>query len=105
MWTYTVARRYLRRYLTRPGLKPRQIPSCPYPIPPCRQAKPADKPYKLSDGGGLYLLINKIGKYWHWDYRHTGKRKTLAVGVYPDTGLAKARERHQDAGKLLAEGI
>ncbi|WP_438860007.1 tyrosine-type recombinase/integrase [Achromobacter spanius] len=71
----------------------------------CRQAKPADKPYKLSDGGGLYLLINKIGKYWRWDYRHTGKRKTLAVGVYPDTGLAKARERHQDARKLLAEGI
>jgi integrase len=71
----------------------------------CRQTKPADKPTKLADGGGLYLLVNQTGKYWRWDYRHAGKRKTLALGVYPETGLAKARERHQAARKILAEGI
>lgn len=71
----------------------------------CRQAKPAEKPYKLADSGGLYLLINQAGKYWRWDYRHLGKRKTLALGVYPDTSLSQARERHQAARKVLAEGI
>jgi len=48
-----------------------------------RQAKPKDKPYKLSDSSGLYLLVNSIGKYWRLDYRFAGKRKTLSVGVYP----------------------
>lgn len=71
----------------------------------CRQAKPKDKPYKLTDGGGLYLLINQTGKYWRWDYRHAGKRKTLALGVYPETTLAKAREKHQEARKQRADGI
>ena len=71
----------------------------------CRQAKAGPKPYKLADGGGLYLLVNQTGKYWRWDYRHAGKRKTLAIGVYPDTTLAMARERHQAARKLLAEGV
>jgi len=69
-----------------------------------RQAKAADKPFKLADGGGLYLLVNKTGKYWRWDYRHADKRKTLALGVYPDVTLAKAREKHQNARKLLADG-
>lgn len=71
----------------------------------CRQAKPARKPYKMADGGGLYLLVNQTGKYWRWDYRFAGKRKTLALGVYPETSLAQARERHQDARKLLADGV
>ena len=53
-----------------------------------RQAKAAEKPYKLADGGGLYLLVSQTGKYWRWDYRHVGKRKTLALGVYPDVSLA-----------------
>ncbi|RIQ20018.1 DUF4102 domain-containing protein [Bordetella avium] len=70
----------------------------------CRQAKPAPKPYKLADGGGLYLLVNQTGKYWRWDYRHAGKRKTLALGVYPETTLADARSAHQEARKLLANG-
>ena len=60
-----------------------------------RNAKNAEKPFKMADGGGLYLLVNKIGKYWRWDYRHLDKRKTLALGVYPDVTLAKAREKHQ----------
>ncbi|OZI43178.1 tyrosine-type recombinase/integrase [Bordetella genomosp. 4] len=71
----------------------------------CRQAKPASKPYKLADGGGLYLLISPTGKYWRWDYRYVGKRKTLALGVYPESTLALARERHQAARKFLADGI
>lgn len=71
----------------------------------CRQAKVSEKPYKLADSGGLYLLINKAGKYWRWKYRVNGKEKLLAIGVYPDTTLALARERHQDARKLLAEGV
>ena len=67
-----------------------------------RNAKPAEKPYKLTHGKGLYLLVNATGKYWRLDYRFAGKRKTLALGVYPDVTLAKARERRDDARKLLA---
>lgn len=71
----------------------------------CRQTKATDKPRKLSDGGGLYLLVKQSGKYWRWDYRHLGKRKTLALGIYPEVSLAQARERHQSGRKQLAEGI
>ncbi len=46
-----------------------------------RQAKPREKPYKLTDGTGLYLLIDQSGKYWRYDYRFDGKRKTVAYGV------------------------
>lgn len=70
----------------------------------CRQAKPKDKPYKLSDSGGLYLLVNATGKYWRWDYRHASKRKTMALGVYPDVPLASAREHHQAGRRTLAAG-
>lgn len=70
----------------------------------CRQAKPKEKPYKLADAGGLYLLVNSTGKYWRWDYRHAQKRKTMAFGVYPDVSLAEARERHQTGRRLLALG-
>ncbi|HJV53469.1 MAG TPA: Arm DNA-binding domain-containing protein, partial [Noviherbaspirillum sp.] len=56
-----------------------------------RNAKPKEKPYKLSDGGGLYLLVNTDGaKYWRMDYRYAGTRKTLAFGHYPQTSLAQA---------------
>ena len=45
-----------------------------------KRAKPADKPYKLTDGDGLYLLINPTGsKWWRFDYRFDGKRKTLSL--------------------------
>ena len=71
-----------------------------------RQVKPT-KPSgdKHSDGQGMYLLVNAAGKYWRFDYRFLGKRKTLALGVYPDVRLAKARGRRHDARELLAEGI
>lgn len=58
-----------------------------------RNAKPAAKPYKMTDEKGLHLLINAAGKYWRHDYRFDGKRKTLALGVYPDVTLSRARER------------
>lgn len=70
-----------------------------------RQAKPAEKPYKLSDSGGLYLLVNNAGKYWRWKYRYGGKEKVMAFGVYPRVTLATARKRHQDARSVLEAGM
>lgn len=70
-----------------------------------KKAKPADKPYKLADEKGLYLLVNAAGRYWRMDYRHDGKRKTLAFGVYPDVSLARAREKRDEARTQLADGI
>ncbi|SFN32216.1 Integrase [Nitrosospira briensis] len=64
-----------------------------------RNAKPADKPYKLTDGDGLYLLVNSAGKYWRYDYRYLGKRKTLAFGVYPDVPLATRVEKDEETGR------
>ncbi|MCG9054666.1 tyrosine-type recombinase/integrase [Laribacter hongkongensis] len=73
----------------------------------CRSAKPADgdKPIKLSDGLGLHLLVNTTGKYWRLAYRFGGKQKTLALGVYPAVSLKDARERRDEARKLLAANI
>lgn len=67
------------------------------------KAKASDKSQKLSDGGGMYLLIQPTGaKLWRMDYRFDGKRKTLALGIYPDVSLADARDRRNDARRLLA---
>lgn len=71
-----------------------------------RSAKPTDKPYKLPDEKGLFLLIHPNGsKYWRQKYRYGGKEKTLAHGVYPDVGLKDARQRRDDARKMLANDI
>lgn len=71
-----------------------------------RKAKTADKPLRLTDSAGLYLLVNPNGsRWWRLDYRHNGKRKTLSMGTYPDTGLADAREARDKARKLVAAGI
>ncbi|HED1424695.1 TPA: tyrosine-type recombinase/integrase [Klebsiella michiganensis] len=68
-------------------------------------SRPKDKPYKLSDGGGLYLLVNPNGsRYWRLKYRIAGKEKLLALGVYPDITLAVARQKRADAKKVLAAG-
>ena len=70
-----------------------------------KSAKPQDKPYKLTDGDGMYLLVTATGKYWRLDYRYLGKRKTLAIGVYPTITLADARERRYEARKSLANNV
>lgn len=70
-----------------------------------RNAKPKAKQYKISDERGLYLLVLKSGKYFRLDYRFAGKRKTMALGVYPDTSLALARKRRDKARELLARDI
>jgi hypothetical protein len=71
-----------------------------------RNAKPSVKPTKLADGGGLYLLLKPNGaKWWRLDYRFAGKRKTLSMGVYPEVGLKVARDKRDEARRLLADGI
>lgn len=71
-----------------------------------RNAKAADKPYKLSDERGLYLhVMPNGGRYWRMNYRHVGKQKTLALGIYPDVTLKDARERRDAARRLLADGV
>lgn len=70
-----------------------------------RQAKPKEKPYKLADERGLYILITAAGKYWRFDYRFAGKRKTLALGIYPDLSLSNAREKREEARNQLANEI
>lgn len=69
------------------------------------KAKGKDKPYKLADGDGMYLLVTASGaKYWRMDYRFDGKRKTLALGTFPDVSLEEARTGRGDARKLLKNG-
>lgn len=71
-----------------------------------RNAKPQEKAYKLFDEKGLFLLITPQNqKYWRLKYRFTGKEKSLALGVYPETTLANARDKRDDARKLLANDI
>ena len=70
-----------------------------------RKASLPDKPKKLSDGGGLYLLLNPNGsKWWRLKYRFNGSEKLLSLGTYPETSLAEAREGRDAARKLLATG-
>jgi integrase len=71
-----------------------------------QSAKPKDKSYKLSDGRGLYIEISPSGgKWWRYKYRFDGKEKRISLGTYPDISLAKARDNHIAARRLLAEGI
>jgi len=71
-----------------------------------RNAKPQAKAYKLSDGGGMYVLVTPDGaRYWRLDYRFAGKRRTLALGVYPITTLSAARTGREEARRLLTQDI
>ncbi len=70
-----------------------------------KQAKAGEKLYKLTDGDGMYLQVDtKGGKYWRLDYRFAEKRKTLALGAYPDISLEKARKEREKAREHLREG-
>lgn len=71
-----------------------------------KNAKPDDKPYKLFDSGGLYLLVkpNK-SKLWRWKYRINGKEKTLSIGAYPTISLSEARQTRNAAREQLQDGI
>jgi integrase len=72
----------------------------------CKNAKPREKPYILSDGNSLYLEIHPNGgRYWRYKYRFLDKQKRCALGVYPETGLAEAREKLREARKLVSNGI
>ena len=71
-----------------------------------RSAKPQAKPYKLSDSGGMYLEVAPSGgKWWRLKYRIDGKEKRISLGVYPEVSLKEARDRRDEARKLLAKGI
>ena len=69
------------------------------------KAKKRPKPYKLSDGGGLFLLVKPNGsKLWQQKYRFADKERLLSRGPYPDVSLAKARRKRDEARELIAEG-
>jgi integrase len=71
-----------------------------------RNAKPGEKPAKIFDERGLFLLVTPTGgKWWRLRYKFDGKEKLLSLGTYPDTSLKDARTRRDDARKLLADGV
>ncbi|RMB54753.1 site-specific recombinase XerD [Sphingomonas sp. PP-CE-3A-406] len=71
----------------------------------CRQAKAAEKSYKLSDARGLHMFVTTTGfRSWRWKYRIAGKEKLLVLGSYPDVSLALAREHRDAAARLLKAG-
>ena len=70
-----------------------------------RNAKPSDKPYKLTDGNGLYLQITPAGgKLWRLKYRFDSKEKLLSIGKYPAVSLVEARQAAENARQMLAQG-
>ncbi len=71
-----------------------------------RNAKPAQKQFKLADGRGLFLLVSENGgKWWRLRYRFGGKEKMLSLGVYPEVSLSLARQKRNEARKQIAAGI
>jgi hypothetical protein len=70
-----------------------------------QNAKPKAKPYKLSDGGGLFLCIEPHGsKLWRFRYHFDNKEKMISFGSFPEVSLASARAKREDARKLIADG-
>ena len=77
----------------------------PLTVVECKTAKPTASNQKLSDGQGLFLLVTPTGaKYWRLKYRFGGKERLLALGVFPEVGLAEARAKRDQARRLLADG-
>lgn len=71
-----------------------------------RTAKPGEKARKLSDGGGLFLLVSPNGgKWWRLKFRFEGKEKLLSLGTYPEVGLREAREKREEMRRMLAAGV
>lgn len=71
-----------------------------------RALKPRDRIYKCSDSHGLYLEVHLTGsKLWRYKYRLRGKEKRIALGRYPEVGLAEARRKRDEARRGLADGI
>ena len=71
-----------------------------------QNAKPKEKPYRLADGGGLYLEVTTTGgRLWRWKFRFTGKEKRLAIGAYPDVRAPEARKKMAEARAKLKSGI
>lgn len=70
------------------------------------KTKPDSKEKKLYDGRGLLMIVTPAGgKWWRFKYSFSGKSKTISFGTYPEVSLAQARERREEARKLLANGI
>lgn len=85
---------------------PPSYPQMPLTDADIRAAKPRQKPYKLTDGQGMYLLINPDGsRWWRLKYRVAGREKLVSLGVYGDVSLKRARERRDVARQQLADGI
>lgn len=71
-----------------------------------KAAKPREKPYKLSDSGGLYLLVNPNSSlWWRLKYRFEGREKSLSLGIYPHVSLQQARQQRDEAKKSVANGV
>ena len=71
-----------------------------------KNAKPSSKAFKLSDGNGLYLLVQPTGsKLWRYKYRLAGKEKVLALGIYGEISLRQARDKRDAARRLLSDGV
>ena len=71
-----------------------------------KSAKPSEKVRKLTDGGGMYLLVHPNGsKYWRMDTRIDSKQKTLSFGVWPEVSLSEARERRDEARRKIKDDI
>lgn len=71
-----------------------------------KKAKAEEKQRKLFDGRGLFLLVSPAGgKLWRMKYQFSGKERLLALGKYPEVTLAMARERREEARRLLATGV
>jgi Arm DNA-binding domain len=84
----------------------KMYPHMPLTTVAVRNSKPANKPKKLADEKGMFLLIHPNGaRYWRLKYRFAGKEKVLALGVFPDVSLADARQRRDEARRLLDNGV
>src|SRR5215471_2341872 len=71
-----------------------------------RASRPKDRPYKLFDERGLFMLVAPSGgRLWRFRYRHGGVEKLLALGAYPDVSLKRAREKRDEARRLVADGV